>query len=96
MLESLNHIDPWKLDASEGVRHLVVDLLNVIESQRVQVSSLEAQVLDLSNEVRRLKGGNAIPDFSPPDKERDGDHSSGVGKGGPARLASGVCGLFWG
>lgn len=82
MLESLHHIDPSKLAASEEVRHLVVHLLNVIESQRAQISSLEAQVLELSNEVRRLKGGNAIPDFSSQDKERNGDHSSGGREGG--------------
>lgn len=70
---SLPHIDLSNLSASEEVKSLLVELLNVIESQGSEIRRLEGEVLSLGNELRILKGGNAIPAIA---AEKSSNHSS--------------------
>jgi len=59
-----------------ATRHLVGQLLNLIETLAAENAALRVEVQQLRDENARLKGGSAKPDVKPPVPPAPPDHSS--------------------
>ena len=59
-----------------ATRHLVGQLLNLIETLAAENAALRVEVQQLRDENARLKGGSAKPDLKPPVPPAPPDHSS--------------------
>ena len=59
-----------------ATRQIVVQLLNLIETQAAEIATLRVEKQQLRDELARLKGGSGKPDIKPSVKPTPSDHSS--------------------
>jgi Transposase IS66 family len=59
-----------------ATRHLIGQLLNVIEALQADIAKLQVENQQLRDENARLKGGSGKPDIKPPIPPASTDHSS--------------------
>src|SRR5690348_2890311 len=73
----LEHIDPGTI-ADLATRALVLDLLNLLNSQAVQLPEQATEIQRLRDEINRLKGEQPRPRIKPPGPPRPPRLSSEV------------------
>ena len=70
MLEKLSNINP-DLVQDEQIKSMFRLLLNIVESQQSEISSLKETNQSLRDEINRLKGEQGKPKFKPKNKSKD-------------------------
>ena len=70
MLEKLSNINP-DLVQDEQIKSMLKLLLNIVESQQSEISSLKETNQALRDEINRLKGEQGKPKFNPKNKSKD-------------------------
>ena len=70
MLEKLSNINP-DLVQDEQIKSMLRLLLNIVESQQSEISSLKETNQSLRDEINRLKGEQGKPKFKPKNKSKD-------------------------
>ena len=70
MLEKLSNINP-DLVQDEQIKSMLRLLLNIVESQQSEISSLKETNQALRDEINRLKGEQGKPKFKPKNKSKD-------------------------
>lgn len=76
MITSLSDIDP-SLISDQATRELLVQLLNILESQQAEIETLKRKNQSLKDENNRLKGEQGKPDIKPNTGNKNKDISSG-------------------
>jgi len=74
MDDKIKHINPNEVSGEEQFRDLVSLLLNTVEGQASQISKQEELIVELRDEINRLKGEQGRPKFK--DKSKSKDYSS--------------------
>ena len=87
MLEEIRHIDYEELKGDLELRTALYTVLNVNERLTSKISDLEIPVQALRDEISRLKGGNAKPEFKKAEEKKDWSSGGKEKEGGGSRSA---------